>query len=69
MEGRKGSDLPPELLDGHLLDVLGVPLASSYMELQRVPALLVRQRLILAGGRQDAQEWAQIKAKNRRGNK
>ena len=62
MDDPAKADLPAELLDAHLLRVLGVPLASSYLELQRVPALLVRQQVILAGGYQDAAEWAEIKA-------
>ena len=54
-----------ELHDAHLLAVLEVPLASSTLELDKVPALLVRQRLIIIGGRQDAAEWAAIKAKKK----
>ncbi len=45
-----------------MLDVIGVPIASSYLELQRVPALLVAQKLKLLEGKQDAAEFAALKA-------
>lgn len=57
------NDLPDEVLDAHLLMILGVPLASSSLELDRVPALLVFQHLIIIQGQQDAREWAAIKAR------
>lgn len=44
-----------------MLEILGVPLAASYDELQRVPALLIRQRIIYLEGRSDYAEWLAIK--------
>ena len=55
--------MPDEVMDAHMLAVLGIPLAASSVELDRVPALLVYQRLIILTGQQDAQEWAEVKAK------
>ncbi len=47
-----------------MLEVLGVPLAGNYSDLQRVPALLVKQRLIYLAGRNEYHEWQAAKAKN-----
>lgn len=50
-----------------MLEVLGVPLAGSYLDLQRVPALLVKQRLIYLMGRSEYHEWQALKAKKNNG--
>ena len=63
MDGK--TDLPVELHDAHLLAVLGIPLAASALELDRVPALLVYQQLIILQGEQDAREWAEAKSGNK----
>ena len=39
--------MPDEVLDAHMLAVLGVPIAASFAELQSVPVLLIRQRLLM----------------------
>ena len=52
--------MPDEVLDAHMLSVLGVPIATSSLELDRVPALLIFQRLIILRGEQDAREWAEL---------
>ena len=57
-------ELPIELSEVHMLEVLGVPLAGNYSDLQRVPALLVKQRLIYLAGRNEYHEWQAAKAKN-----
>jgi hypothetical protein len=50
-----------------MLEVLGVPLAGNYSDLQGVPALLVKQRLIYLVGRNEYHEWQAAKAKNPNG--
>lgn len=57
------NEFPGELLDAYMLEVLGVPLAGSYLDLQRVPALLIRQKIIYLQGRSDYHEWEALKAK------
>ena len=54
--------MPDEVLDAHLLMVLGIPIAASSLELDRVPALLIWQRLLILQGEQDAREWAEVKS-------
>ncbi len=59
--------MPGEVLEAHMLEVLGVPIASGWAELQRVPARIIWQRMLIRLGKQDAQEWLAIEAKKNGG--
>ena len=48
-----------------LLQVIGVPLAGSLMEMGTVPARLVDEALLLAGAKADAREWKVMEAERK----
>jgi hypothetical protein len=61
--GLSEEGVPVELLDAHMLRVLGIPLATGWAGLQDVPAQLVDDTMILLAGREDADEWTSMDMK------
>ena len=48
-----------------LLDIIGIPLAGSLLEMEDVPARLVDEAILFAAAKADAQEWQQMEAERK----